>query len=147
MQQSSSQKINIKQQFNSTMASGPNFVKTAGSGFSKFRKRPAMPHLDEVISQESAEIESLLEEGLLGNRGGNGVSEKKLMSWGEKQDEKRRSMQELFRIRLKNNKGKDKLSQVSQSLNKRKNWNYIVGYDGNDPYCPPTHIPLMKKKP
>ena len=66
-----------------------------------------MSNLDEVISQESGEIESLLEKDFLNQQGAKRTRESKWIGWGEKQDEMRRSMQELFRNRLKNNKGVD----------------------------------------
>ena len=104
-----------------------------------------MSNLDEVISQESGEIESLLEKDFLNQQGAKRTRESKWIGWGEKQDEMRRSMQELFRNRLKNNIGVDKLQQLSKSLQKREKWNYIVGFDEKNPYCPPSHIPFRTR--
>ena len=64
----------------------------------------------------------------------------------EKEDLKRRSMSELFRARLMNNKGSDKLSKLSQDVKSRETWNYKVQYDGQEAYCPPNHVPILPTK-
>ena len=87
--------------------------------------------LDEVISQRTAEIDSDLDQDYVEKRDAErSTRERGSIKSGEKLDEKRKSMQDLFRNRLKNNIGFDKLQQMSSSLHKRENWNYKIGYDG-----------------
>ena len=48
-------------------------------------------------------------------------------------------MKELFRARLLNNKGRERVNTMSKKVFVRQNWNYKVGYDGQGTYNPPSH--------
>jgi len=50
-------------------------------------------------------------------------------------------MKALFRARLLNDKGKERVSKLSEKVFVRQNWNYKVGYDGQNQYKPPSHKP------
>lgn len=109
--------------------------------------------LEEVLSKASDEADSLLDKDLFDhgtqNNKQSAVFDHRKMSQetvAKKADVQRKGMKELFRARLINNRGKNDVEKLSQQVHRRQNWNYIVGYDGNEAYKPPSHIPLKKKE-
>lgn len=111
--------------------------------------------LDEVMSHESEEVDSLYDGFGAGSKSKDtrqpgastmtadfGAFHRRYHSQAAIDDEKRRNMQDLFRARLLNNKDKDSLVKLKSDVMKRETWNYKVSYDGQEPYRPPTHIPV-----
>ena len=59
----------------------------------------------------------------------------------DQSDAERRSMRDLFRARLLNDKGREEVSRLSQRVFERKDWNYRMKHDGVKPFRPPSHLP------